>query len=186
MRLDPGKAVAVTCTLALHALVLAWLMKPAALPPLKVDEPSVSIVWIARPRAQPQTNPQPLVVIARHPRPLRRTQSPSASVRTTGSHAPPVSEPPPQYTTADDTWAQRDATSAQANAFERRLSRDQTDPVESRPRVVFNVRDSSLMGRLKRMSESSICNELLTALRSATGGDADVIVRTMRERGCRV
>ncbi len=88
----------------------------------------------------------------------------------------------------DDVWSvpaptvpTLDASTFRRSPFDRpRLSMD----IESK--VKFELRDSSLMGRLNQMTQASVCGELRRALRSGSGEDASAIIRTMQERGCRV
>jgi hypothetical protein len=64
------------------------------------------------------------------------------------------------------------------------FNRSRSEMIDIPPRVIFRMRDRSLGGRLRRMARRADCAELRDALRSANNSSADVIVRTMAERGC--
>lgn len=96
---------------------------------------------------------------------------------------PDIAEP--IVTDSDDAWME--PLRPRESQFDSRpqiSARNRPDLMEIPAKMRLPMRDSSLLGRFSQMSQSGICNELRAALRSANGGDAEVIVRTMHDRGC--
>lgn len=190
--------IARAVTLAVVAGVAGVLLRtPVPFPLVARDtvENPLHVVFLEPPEppvAVPESSPEPA-------RPRRRLQvhTPLPQPKPAADRAAPPTltqaEPEvPETDTAPALHPSARGTAPGASALIRNVGatnreafgRAGRDPLEVAPRTVFQIRDSSIGGRLKSMSQQMDCAELRVALRKIGAAGADSIVRTMQERGC--
>lgn len=188
MAVDAGAATGVACTILTHLLVFTRLMRPVARPFAPVHTTAINIVWIAR---TPQGRSYPVMPLD----PVTHLPSSAphslARPRPRNTSTPPHAADPEQIPVAsemvDDIWTKpQRPNELEFDAHPQVFARSRPDDLAAPPKVLFEMRDSSLFGRLSHMSQSGTCNELRAALRASGSADAQVIIRTMQERGCRI
>lgn len=187
---DAGAASGAACTILIHLLLFTWLMRPVARPVAPVRATAINVVWIARtPQAlsNPVIPPDPVTHLPSSPtRSLTRPRPRNTSTSRRAADLEQISAPSEMV---DDVWTNPQRPNELEFEFDAHpnvFAQSQPDALTVPPKVLFEIRDSSLFGRLRHMSQSGTCNELRAALRASRSADAEVIVRTMQERGCRI
>lgn len=195
MRIDE-RAVAAGAALLLPLLGLALL---ARLPMARGadaarGDDALQVVWITRVPVDPVDRRRAAAdVEARRISRRARRHDAGATVtqpppRQRSLTLPAVASDPPPATAGPATLLPRAGgldlrVPESMPSFERDpLGRSAFD-IERPAALRVEIHDRSLGGRLQRMTRASICGELRRALR---GGGGNVVVRTMREHGCRI
>lgn len=182
MDIDGGKVIASACAIALHVALLAWWWRLVPTAPLPPDlENLTTAIWVPRAQARPVVVVDTGSHSLGHPRQQVAAQLPRSGQTADSPVRVPIRELPD---TVDDSWTGLGKEEGRPEAFSERLRPLEVDSLEAQPKVSFRMRDSSLLGRIKELSQKSVCSELRAALRYAAGSEADVIVSTMHQRGC--
>lgn len=172
-----------SCAVLAHLALFGWLLRKGIEFELPAPATAMEVVWITRVPREPDASanlPSPTM----HP-PRSARRAPAHRLSRSNNTEPRPDSAVPVFTDSDDVWMEPQRPSGPR--FDSRpeiVARSRTDLMEIPAKMRLPMRDSSLLGQFSQMTQSGICNELRAALRSANGGDAEVIVRTMHDRGC--
>ena len=173
------------------ALYMFHGLRPAQEPPA-YDELRTSLVWITRPKAVPLPHRtagshRPRIVRSNAAGPLEAEQrADSKAERSLPAPTEVRTEVgsllKPYGADRSDDWH---LPPQQAGAFRKPdfLTRRQKPMEATVNRLTFNIQDTSLAGRLQRMTKKSICRDLRRALIDSPASAA-AILASMEEEGC--
>lgn len=177
------RSAAATLTVLLNALFLSWLcalVAQSATPGLPETD-GLQVTWVA---------PAPAKLTSLH---TMSTYTVSRARRQVEPVAPsPIhdstSDPPASHVMSDDHWSEVAPSKRNVHAditFEPRTFVTKPLSLDVQRLPTFDIRDSSVMGKLSRMGHSGVCRELRAALADRASRSAvDTIIRTMQANGC--